>query len=132
MKILLRRREFIAGLGGAAAWPLAAGAQRAVPVIGFLAGASPEANAIRLRAFNEGLRATGYVEGRNVKLEYRWAEAHTGQLPELAAQLVHPGGRDCSGRGHRCGAGREVGDSKRSDRFPIRGRSSQSWTCGKP
>jgi putative ABC transport system substrate-binding protein len=54
-----------------------------------LAGASPEANAIRLRAFNEGLRATGYVEGRNVKLEYRWAEAHTGQLPELAAQLVH-------------------------------------------
>ena len=90
MKIFLRRREFIAALGGAAAWPFSSrGQQRAMPVIGFLAAASSDANAIRLRAFNEGLRATGYVEGRNVKLEYRWAEAHTGQLPELAAQLVH-------------------------------------------
>src|SRR6476646_1525373 len=83
------RREFLATLGGAAAaWPLAASAQQAVPVIGILAVAAPEANAIRLRAFREGLRTAGYVEGQNVKIEYRWAEAHTGRLPELAAGLV--------------------------------------------
>jgi putative tryptophan/tyrosine transport system substrate-binding protein len=90
MTIHIRRREFIFTLGGAAAaWPLPAHAQEpAMPVIGILAGAAPEANAIRLRAFREGLRMAGYVEGQNVKIEYRWAEAHTGRLPELAAGLV--------------------------------------------
>src|SRR5262245_51014399 len=82
-----RRREFISLLGGAAAWPLAARGQQ-VPVIGILAVAAPEANAIRLSAFREGLRTAGYIEGQNVKIEYRWAEAHTGRLPELAAGLV--------------------------------------------
>jgi putative tryptophan/tyrosine transport system substrate-binding protein len=86
----MRRREFITLLGGAAAsWPLAARAQQvAMPVIGILAMAAPEANAIRLRAIREGLRTVGYVEGQNVKVEYRWAEAHTGRLPALAAELV--------------------------------------------
>src|SRR4029077_6871881 len=84
----MRRREFITLFGGAAAWPLAARAQQSVPVIGILAVAAPEANAIRLRAFREGLRTAGYIEGQNVKIEYRWAEAHTGGLPELAAGLV--------------------------------------------
>ena len=60
-----------------------------MPVIGILATASPGENTSRLRAFREGLGATGYVEGQNVSIEYRWAEAHSGRLPELAAQLVH-------------------------------------------
>jgi putative ABC transport system substrate-binding protein len=90
MAIHIRRREFVATLGTlAAACPLAARAQQpAVPVVGILAGASPEANVIRLRAFREGLSAAGYVEGQNVEIKYRWAEAHVGRLPELAAQLV--------------------------------------------
>src|SRR5256885_7595800 len=84
------RRKFLATLGGAAAtWPLAARAQQqAMPVIGILAVAAPEANAIRLRAIREGLRTAGYVEGQNVKIEYRWAEAHTGRLPALAGEVV--------------------------------------------
>jgi putative tryptophan/tyrosine transport system substrate-binding protein len=87
---MTNRREFIMLLGGAAvAWPLAAPAQQAtMPVIGILAMAAPEANAIRLRAIREGLRTAGYVEGQNVKIEYRWAEVYTGRLPALAAELV--------------------------------------------
>ena len=103
----IRRRKFLATLGGAGAWPLAASAQQPVVlVIGILAVAAPEANAIRLRAFREGLRTAGYIEGQNVKIEYRWAEAHTGRLPELAAGLVRDrvavlvaaGGTACGGQ----------------------------------
>jgi putative ABC transport system substrate-binding protein len=86
----MKRREVITLVGGAlVAWPLAARAQQpAMPVVGILAVASPEANAIRLRAFREGLSTAGYVEGQNINIEYRWAEAYTGRLPELAARFV--------------------------------------------
>ena len=87
MRICLRRREFIAGLGGTAVWPLAAGAQRpALPVIGVLSTGS--IGFLELAAFREGLKETGYVEGQNVAFEYRSAEIERGRLPELAADLV--------------------------------------------
>jgi putative ABC transport system substrate-binding protein len=85
----MRRREFIVALGGAAAWPLAARAQQpAVPVIGFLSGASSGTYQPFVTAFKEGLKQTDYVEGRNVAVEYRWAEGQLDRLPKLAGDLV--------------------------------------------
>jgi putative ABC transport system substrate-binding protein len=86
----MRRREFIAGLGGASVWPLAARAQQQrLPIIGHLHPSTAQTVRERLDAFHRGLADQGYVEGRNLAIEYRWAEGHIERLPELAADLLH-------------------------------------------
>ena len=89
---MIRRREFIAGLGSAAASPLVARAQQqAMPVIGYLGSQSADDSKIVTIPFLEGLKETGYVEGQNVTIEYRWAENQYDRLPALAADLVRRG-----------------------------------------
>jgi ABC-type uncharacterized transport system substrate-binding protein len=89
MAIHIRRREFIVTLGSAAAWPLAVRAQQpAMPVVGFLHAGSPESSTHRVAAFRRGLNETGYFEGQNVAVEYRWAEGRYDRFSELAAELV--------------------------------------------
>ena len=86
----MRRRDFITLFGAAMAWPLAARAQQpTMPVVGYIATGSRESEALRLRFFHEGLTDSGYVEGQNLGMEYRWANHQYDRLPELAADLVH-------------------------------------------
>src|ERR1700757_5028964 len=88
----MRRREFITLVGGAAAWPLGARAQQpAMPVVGFLSSRSPGESAGVVSAFRQGLGETGFVEGQNLAIAFRWAEGHYDRLPALRAELVHQG-----------------------------------------
>jgi len=84
----MRRREFITVLGGAAAWPLAARAQQGLPLVGFLHPSAPEPFGHIVSGFHRGLSDSGFADGQNVAIEYRWARGEYAQLPALAADLV--------------------------------------------
>jgi hypothetical protein len=107
----MNRREFIAGLGGAAAWPVVARAQQAAVVIGWLSAGSADDDSDRTVPFLQGLKETGYVEGQNVAVEYRWAE---NQFDSRSRPSPRSGDRS---RHHRANAGGEGRDRDHTDRL---------------
>ena len=128
----MRRREFITLLGGAAAWPLEVRAQQStMPAVGILGSISPGPYSRFIEAIKQGLREAGYVEGRNVAIEYRWAEGQYDRLPQLATELVDRGVAVIilvGGGPHD--SSRHGRDSDDSDRVQHRRGPGQNWRGG--
>jgi hypothetical protein len=137
-RTLMRRREFVRLLSGAAAvapayWPLAAHAQQAAtPVIGFLSVGTSESNHDYVAAFHRGLADGGFAEGRNVGIEYRWSEGHNDRLPALAEDLVRDQVTAIAVNGTGRFAGCQSGDSDNPDRFLYWYRPSWTWSRREP
>jgi hypothetical protein len=125
----LKRREFITLLGGAAAvWPLAVRAQQpAMPVIGFVSSLAHSDLGLVIPGFQEGLNTAGFVEGRNIAIEYRWAEGDYQRLPALSADLVDKSRSDRGHQRHPCGTSGQGGDNDDSDRVCNWWRPDRKW-----